>query len=206
MMDITTKTYRIALTSDLLGTVPKDPEVYRSYIETKRPENGEDDTEYLNVEKIEEKGWTGFMKDDKGLFLYSYMILGFLKNASEVLKHQIKVTKTKKGEQITEGLKAGRSKIDKYLFIKPRKVYLGKEAPDGVVERPLRAMTAQGPRVSLARSDYIAAGTELEFELTLLKNPELSWDIIDKLWEYGQYQGLGQWRSGGNGRFELVQL
>jgi len=71
---------KIKTKTELLGTVPKDPEVYASWIETKKPaEIQENESE--NVEKIEEKGWTGFMKDENGLFIYEYMIKGFLKNA-----------------------------------------------------------------------------------------------------------------------------
>lgn len=175
----------------MLGTVPKSPEVYKDYIETKKPENI-DEEEYLTVEKIEEKGWTGFHRGENGLFIYEYMIKGFLKHAGNVLKDQLKV-------------KALRSKIDDYLFVAPRRIYLGKDKPDGVIERPLRAMTMQGPRVSLARSDYIAEGTQIAFTITLLPHKELTWEIIDQLMEHGRLMGLGQFRNGGYGRFEVVQ-
>jgi hypothetical protein len=187
----------------MLGTVPKSPEIYADYIATRNP-NGVDETEIETVEKIEEKGWTGFHADEKGLFIYDYMLKGFLKNAGEVLASGMQVQKEKKGVLVTEKLKAVRSKIDKYLFVFPRRIYLGKEAPDGVVERPLRAMTMQGPRVSLARSDYVDAGIELEFTISLLPQREITWEIIEALFEYGKLAGLGQFRSGSFGRFEMV--
>jgi len=46
----------------MLGTVAKDQEVYKTYIESKKPA-GQTEPEYLTVEKSEEKGWTGFHKD-----------------------------------------------------------------------------------------------------------------------------------------------
>lgn len=186
-----TKKYSIKLVEDMLGTVTKDPDVYKTYIESKKPEslNGED--EYLTVEKVEEKGWTGFHQDEKGLFIYNYMIKGFLKNAGNVLKDIVKI-------------KALKSKIDNYIFINPRRIYLGKDEPDGFLERPLRAMTAQGPRVTLARSDTINAGTVIEFEITLVPHKEIKWSIIDELLEYGKLMGLGQFRNGGYGQFEVV--
>jgi len=186
------KKFKIELTSRMLGTVTKDPEVYKTYIESKKPEEKAGEDEYLTVEKVEEKGWTGFHKDETGLFIYEYMIKGFLKNAGNVLKDAQKV-------------KALKSKIDNFVFISPRRVYLGQEEPDGVLERPLRAMTARGPRVTLARSDYIRAGKVIEFEITLLPHKELSWKLLNSLLEYGELMGLGQFRNGGYGRFKVVE-
>jgi hypothetical protein len=185
-----TRNIKIRLLTEMLGTVTKDPEVYKTYIESKKPDNI-DEEEYLTVEKIEEKGWTGFHKDETGLFIYEYMIKGFLKNAGNVLKDVIKV-------------KALRSKIDNYLFIAPRRIYLGQTEPNGYIERPLRAMTMQGPRVTLARSDKVDAGIIIEFEITLIPHKELTWELIDTLLEYGKFSGLGQFRNGGYGRFEVI--
>ena len=127
-----------------------------------------------------------------------------LKNAGEVLQQGIEVEKEKKGVVSKEKLRGIRGKIDKYVFISPRRIYLGKREPDGYVERPLRAMTMQGPRVSLARSDYVKEGLEIEFEIELIKNKEITWDIIEMLLSYGKYCGLGQFRNGSYGRFEVL--
>lgn len=203
MFNLEKRQYRIRLLTDMLGTVPKSPEIYKDYIETKKPVTVEED-EYLTVEKIEDKGWTGFHSDDRGLFIYDYMIRGMLKNAGEVLQQGIEVEKEKKGVVSKEKLRGIRGKIDKYVFISPRRIYLGKREPDGYVERPLRAMTMQGPRVSLARSDYVKEGLEIEFEIELIKNKEITWDIIEMLLSYGKYCGLGQFRNGSYGRFEVL--
>ena len=184
---------RIGLITEMLGTVCKDPKIYQTYIESKKPEEKTDEAEYLTVEKIEEKGWTGFHMDDQGLFIYEYMIKGFLKHAGNTFKEQLKI-------------KALRSKIDDYVFISPRKIYLGKKIPDGVIERPLRAMTMQGPRISLARSDYVNAGLELTFEIILLDHKEIKPDIIKELLKYGELSGLGQFRNGGYGRFSILEI
>ena len=75
---------KIKLLTEMLGTVTKDPEVYKTYIESKKPETQNDEEEYLTVDKIEEKGQTGFHRDENGLFIYEYMIKGFLKAAGNV--------------------------------------------------------------------------------------------------------------------------
>ena len=184
---------KIKLLTEMLGTVTKDPEVYKTYIESKKPETLNGEEEYLTVDKIEEKGWTGFHRDENGLFIYEYMIKGFLKAAGNVLKEVVKI-------------KALRSKIDDFVFIQPRRIYLGQEKPDGFIERPLRAMTMQGPRVTLARSDYIKAGKVIEFELILIPHKEIKKETILFLLEHGRLMGLGQFRNGGYGRFEVLEI
>lgn len=185
------KKYRIRLTTEMLGTVAMDPEVYRTYIESKKPAEKTDD-ESATVSKIEEKGWTGFHHNDDGLFIYEYMIKGFLKAAGNVLKDIVKV-------------KNLRSKLDDFVFISPREIPLGQAEPDGVVERPLRAMTMQGPRVTLARSDYIKKGKVLEFTITLVPHKEINFELLNRLLAHGKLMGLGQFRNGGYGRFEVIE-
>lgn len=185
-----TKDFKIRTTTEMLGTVAKDPEIFRTYIESKKPpEIDEDESE--NIEKTELKGWTGFHKDDEGIFLYDYVVKGFIKNAGNVLKEVVKV-------------KALRSKIDDFVFVFPRKIRLAKE-PDGVNERPIRIITAMGTRVALIRSDYLKEGVIIEFKIGLLPHKEINWVLIDKLLEYGQFMGLGQFRNGGYGRFEVLK-
>ncbi|NQW94166.1 MAG: hypothetical protein HQ446_09055 [Polaromonas sp.] len=75
-----------------------------------------------------------------------------------------------------------------------------------IIERSLRVMTMQGPRVTIARSDCMPAGTTLEFTVQMLKNRGYTEEILHKLFNYGRYEGIGQWRSGGNGRFIIKQF
>lgn len=184
------KVVKIKLVTEMLGTVPKDKEVYSTFIATKNPK-GIDNEEVQSIEEIEEKGWTGFHSDENGIFVYDYFIKGFLKNAGNVLKDELKI-------------KNLRAKIGDYVFVFPRKIYIGKSV-NGSLERPLRAQTMQGPRVTLARSDYINAGTEIEFAIRLLQHKEITWDVIHELLKYGELQGLGQFRNGGYGRFVVVE-
>jgi hypothetical protein len=198
----------ITLTEPLLGTVPKDPKVYASYIASKAPDPKLGSTEVETVpeadesaEKIERAGWTGFHRDDRGYFLYDYAILGFLKEAGNVLKEQLKITNL-------------RSKIDQLVFIEPRRIYLTEGHPDlDVLERPLRCMTMQGPRVTVVRSDCVPEGTSFEIKIKILENEvsarsksksatNINREVIDTLLQYGQFKGLGQFRNGSYGRFE----
>jgi hypothetical protein len=193
-MQTQTINVEIELVTEMLGTVPKNKEVYASYIESKRPaESGDGEAEVDTVEEIEEKGWTGFHSNGCGLFVYDYFIKGFLKNAANVLKDDMKMT-------------AFRSKVNDYLFVEPRMIPLGHDKPAGVIERPLRAQTAQGPRVCLARSDYVPAGTVIKFKLLYLANPKFKPADVKSILEYGRLQGLGQFRNGGYGRFKVLKF
>lgn len=188
------------LIEPIMGTVPKDPDIYRNYIAMKKNGKGElfipcddmieEETGTVPVADVEKSGWTGFHTDEKGCFLYNYAILGFLKEAGNILKEQL-------------GIKNLKSKIDQYVFVEPRRLYL-KEKPDGWLERPLRGMTMQGPRVTLVRSDYINEGTKFSARIRVLENKEIKEHVIREILDYGQYRGLGQFRNGSYGRFKYI--
>jgi len=183
-----TKNYVVELTllEPLLGTVPKDKDIYATYIATKKESASIGEVDTVPENNLEEKGWTGFHTDDTGIFLYDYQIKGFLKEAGNVLKAELKV-------------KNLRSKLDDYVFVFPRRIQLA-EKPDGVIERPLRAMTAQGPRVTLARSDTVNAGRVIRFEVRTLAHSEITEALLVALLDYGALKGLGQFRNGSYGR------
>lgn len=190
---------RIKFTQPILGSMPADEELYTKFIASKAPADWLVDEETKNIPEVDyDKGVTVFPQDKEGIFLYNYHIKGFFKNAGNVLKEQLKI-------------KNLRNKLDDYLFIKERKIYLirnGKiiKEEDGVLERPLRAMTMQGERVALASSEVINPPAEAEFTIQLLKHKEITLDTIRELLDYGKFQGIGQWRNGGFGQFEWEEI
>lgn len=215
---------RIKLIEPMLGTVPTDREVYSDHIvgrlrkelakksleeETrKRYEEAlavaeREETE--TVEETEEKGFTSFHKDETTgeFFIYDYMIRGFLKAAAGALKDKLKTKKADGGDEAFGNYKG---RIDSFVFIDPRRIMLGKKEADGVLERPLRAETAQGPRVCLAKSDMIAAGTEFEFGVKVLSKAKVSEHQLTEMFRYGIHKGLGQFRNGSYGRFVFKML
>ena len=190
---------RIKFTQPILGSMPADEELYTKFIASKAPAEWLVDEEVENIPEVDyDKGVTVFPQDKQGIFLYNYHIKGFLKNAGNILKKQLKI-------------KNLRNKLDDYLFIKERKIYLirnGKiiQEEDGVLERPLRAMTMQGERVALASSEVINPPAEAEFTIQLLEHKEITLDTIRELLDYGKFQGIGQWRNGGFGQFEWEEI
>lgn len=191
---------RLTFTEDLLGTVTKDPKVYAAYIASKAALTDEQLAEELGtVEKVEEKGWTGFHQKDGQPIIYDYVIKGFFKDACGMLR-RVKGTKSSK-------IRAYRKEIDGLVFIEPRQIplILPDGAEMGVLERPLRASTAQGDRIALARSDTCPPGTTLEFVVTVLGGSIDAEQLIEWL-DYGALRGLGQWRSASYGRFTYQVL
>jgi hypothetical protein len=190
---------RIKFTQPILGNMPADEELYTKFIASKAPAEWLVDEEVENIPEVDyDKGVTVFPQDKQGIFLYNYHIKGFFKHAGNVLKDQLKI-------------KNLRSKLDDYLFIKERKIYLirdGKiiQEEDRILERPLRAKTMQGERVALASSEVINPPAEAEFTIQLLEHKEITLDTIRELLDYGKFQGIGQWRNGGFGQFEWEEI
>ncbi len=191
--------YKVELTftEQILGSAPSDKEVYTTYIAAKKAELAEEEVALL-PEDIDNKGLTVFRRNDKNEVIYlDYQIKGFLKEAARA------VTGTK------AGVTALYSKINLWLFIAPRiiPVTLRGKTITEVKEkemRPLRAMTMQGPRVSLAASEMLPAGTMLDFSIKILPlgEKELNEKMILSWLDYGQYGGISQWHSGSYGRFK----
>lgn len=99
----------------------------------------------------------------------------------------------------TEKIKAFKKEIDTLIFPAPRKIPLRFEGGIGECERPLRASTPQGERVSIAISEEIPAGAVCEFEVTCLGADQAG--LVREWLDYGVYSGIGQWRNSGKGRF-----
>jgi hypothetical protein len=185
--------YRLTLIERMLGTVPTKTDLYTSYLAEKAGLEPEEVAEESGmVPDNGQAGYTSFYRDPDGIYLFDYHIKGFLKEAGNTLKDVL-------------GKKALRSKLDNFCFVMPRYIHL-QEKPDGVLERPLRCQTAKGPRVTLAKSDYVEAGLGIDIEIVLLPHGDLTYNLIERLLDYGQLKGLGQFRNGSYGRFTWERL
>lgn len=190
---------RLTFTEEILGTAPADPEIYGTFIGSKAPDapTKEEEVEALGVDAVIEKGMTVFPKLEDGTpFLYDYQIKGFFKNCAKTYNYI--------GGK--EKLTAYKSKIDNLVFVKERKIPL--VMPEGSTvgncQRPLRAETAQGPRVALANSESCPAGTVIEFTIMCLVD-DLMGNVIKWL-DYGKLNGIGQWHNSSKGRFEWQDI
>lgn len=207
MLQFDRRTYRLHGMTRILGAQAANPKVHSEFIAAKAAKlaKGEEQTAMLPKENLETKGLTVFLRDDGVLCLADYVIKGFLKEALGTIKSQVKI-----GSPTT--------KVDNLILVEPEYLHFtrnGKPVTDAdeIFERPLRAMTMQGPRVSVSASEIIRPDWDLEFTLTLVDNEKttksvaLTWNVIEEALNYGTIKGLGQWRNGQNGRFawEIVE-
>ena len=95
-------------------------------------------------------------------------------------------------------LRAYKKVIDGSSFIEPDIIRLENVPMNGdnlpVVERSLRAQTAQGERTALAKSDAARATTQMSFILKAYA-PPLSQNLILEWLQHGKDHGFGQWRN-----------
>jgi hypothetical protein len=188
------KNYHIELTliEEILGTVPKDKDIYDNYIRSKAPPEAETEDELETIEEIEIKGWTGFHMVKDQPILYNYVLKGYFKDACGMLR---RVPGT-----LSSKLKAYKKVIDGLLFVTPRKIDIAMTgAETGINDRPLRVTTPQGERVALARSDTCPAGSIITFDMEVLG--AISLKLLKEWLAYGAKRGLGQWRNAGYGSF-----
>jgi hypothetical protein len=192
-MEIEKYNLEIIFTTPVLGTQPQK-DVASEFIGNKFLDNGGkmESDELESLDSNLEKGTTAFYKLDGKPIFYDYQVKGFLKEAGRTFNG-------------LDGVKSLRSKIDNMVFFKPRQILI--QIPDGkeieYLERPLRAETAQGPRVGLARSEMLPEGTKFECKIEVYRS-QINYDILHDLLTYGANKGIGQWRNGGYGRFDFT--
>lgn len=186
---------RIKFVESILGTSPANEEVYRQFIASKSPnaETIEDEVAALGADAVAEKGMTVFPRTADGKpFLYDYQIKGFFKDTVGGLR---KV----KGSEASK-IKAYKKEIDKLIFPRPRQIPFLGEYTVSECQRPLRAQTMQGERVSLACSEMVCGSPYIDFEIVLLCDEHEK--LVREALDYGAFSGIGQWRNSGMGRFE----
>lgn len=202
-MNINEKTYRATFTEGVLGTNPNDADVYATYVAGKEREAAKEelDAEARALAELDdiEKGITIFLRDEENRPCVSnHVVKGFLKEAIKSLRRDPATACAK--------LKNYKGVIDGSVFVEPRMIPLvlpeGKEL--GMCSRPLRAETAQGPRVALAKSEEAPAGTTMTFSVKTLC-PGLE-KVLAECWEYAQFRFMGAWRNSGKGTAKIEEI
>ncbi len=190
---------RIDFTEDILGSLPADKDILTRFISHKAnaPWLEAEEGDCL-PEKTDDSNHTVFPQDHLGMFLWNYHLKGFIKEAGNNLKDHVNV-------------KNLRSKMDNFLFVHDRRLYLyrGKDIiqdADSILERPLRAQTARGPRVSLVGSERVSTPVTIYSTLELLYHKELNFELVKDLLTYGKLKGLGQWRNASWGTFDWAEV
>lgn len=192
---------KLTFIEELLGTKAADPAVFTRFIASKHPDGTPQKDELDRADIREEAGSTLFHREHGAPGIYDYQVKGFFKDAMAALNRF-----DKEARNNLEKLAAFKSKIDGAIFVSPRfiPILLPPGAATGTCERPLRADTAQGPRVSVVRSETVPAGSALIVEIQVFAK-ELQ-PYLELMLNYGKLRGLGQWRNSGKGRFTWENL
>ncbi len=94
--------------------------------------------------------------------------------------------------------------IDGLIFVSPRQIPIQMQGEMGACQRPLRATTMQGERVTLAMSEECPAGSTINFTVSCLSPEHVA--AVREWLNYGYLRGLGQWRNSGKGKFVWEEL
>lgn len=209
LMKYDTLTVKMTFTEPVLGLVSGNKKVLTERMTPKAPTAAmaQEEADAVPVEEQIEKASTIYPKDEIGMFMWDYQIKGMFKETLAVL---IEV-----GSMTTVSKWAIKGAVGNFVFVTPRRCYFKKpdgsfyQEPDGDMERPLKAETMQGPRICLARSEFINAGASLSFTVKAIKGTNakskkmILVDDLKAALEYGAERGFGQWRSAGWGRHTL---
>lgn len=195
---------KITFIESILGTQPSNENIAREFVASKAPNAStiEDEIAALGADAVADKGMTVFPRTEDGQpFIYDYQFKGFFKDACGMLNRIGGKGENGKKRVVNESgkLTAYKKVIDGLIFVNERMVPIHMNGEMTECQRPLRAQTAQGERVSLANSEEIPAGSWCEFTVCLL-DESLEKALIE-WFNYGRMRGLGQWRNSGKGRF-----
>ncbi|MGX8703149.1 MAG: hypothetical protein ACSW8H_01720 [bacterium] len=192
-----------------LGTSPNDEDVYRNFIGSKAPdaESLEEEVAALGVDAVAEKGMTVFPRDAHGNpIFWDYQIKGFMKDTCGMLSRVGGKGEDGKKKAVNESskMKAYKKIIDGLIFVSPRQIPIQMNGDMGVCQRPLRAQTMQGERVTLAMSEACPAFSTISFTVSCLSAEHAA--AVREWLNYGFLRGLGQWRNSGRGKFVWDEL
>lgn len=158
------------------------------------------------VGELDERGITVFFRHDGKVAIGDHMIYGFMKAAAEAISRTLP---TKRGVPLhsasyTESLINQHVRCEEHFLMFDKDITRNEDGSPNYLVRSIRVMTAQGPRVSIIKSEQVPAGATLKFRLNALDGSPLTEEILHKLFDYGRMTGLGQWRNAGYGTFSFT--
>lgn len=197
---------RLTFIDEILGTAAGDPDIHGTFIAKNAPDapTKQEEIEAIGEDEFRAKGKTVFPRNENGEpVFWNYQIKGFFKSACAA---QRKLTGTKSSK-----CTAYKKKIDLGIFPfadvtkkADRMIVIHTDNEIGDCQRPLRAQTMQGDRVAIADSEAIAPGAWCEFDIYMLDPADKP--LIEEWLDYGELNGMGQWRNAGKGAYVWDEL
>lgn len=202
---------RCTFIDSILGGEPNSKELHEDYIQSKIPDDQyePEELERIKAEELQalmegdEKGKTVFYRNEAGEpCLKNNHIKGFFKSACAALKSD--------KDTLSSKMTSYKKEIDTKIFVfadasdrSSRFIPIQNYGEIGSCQRPLRAQTMQGERVAIADSEEIHEGAFIEFDVVMLKHDKkpINPELIEEWLQFGEFNGLGQWRNSGHGAF-----
>ena len=188
----------------ILGTGNSNPEIHSEFIASKAPDamSRAEEIDAIGVEAAEEKSTTIFARNKDGKpLLWNYQVKGYFKEACAMLQRM----KGEKCAKESAKLKAYKKIIDGCIepsgldgLSREIPITMTRRQEIEILQRPLRASTAQGERIALSSSEMIGAGATIDFYIRV---PDMYEAAVYEWLNYGKYHGMCQWRNAGYGRF-----
>lgn len=210
----------------LMGGIPKDPKAIEGWLRKNKyqledisslrqdlletavqlgivnPERMDDaDIEASIAEIAGEKHTVGFKRDEHGLYVEDRIVKAMLRETVNIRYAGERWGKDEQG--ISKGPK---SYFVERVFIKPARIYLGRQEPDGIELFVGHPTGPQGKQANLTYYEYCDRAT-IAFDVMVLKSGKGQDSIKPELWPHiwvqGQEIGLGAVRSQSYGRFDV---
>ena len=216
----------LQISNRIVGGIPTDPKLIEAWIAARMPEYSAAEREAIAKKTVAELGeatedaaagmWTTFKRNASGIYIESRQIKAMIKEASNVMRELLTKAEAKaKGKEE----KTSKSKYTNLRAKAAERIYVEADVvplltadgqpipkPDGSEERPIHVMTPMGPRNALKRVDYAGPGTKIRFSMRYLADGLVDMELLNVLFEYAKWNGLGANRSQGDGRFEVLKL
>lgn len=205
MTDFIAKTMKVKLEfyEPLLGSQPMNKELFTDFIASKNEDatQAKEEVENYRISDEVEKKTNGFLINEDGEpYILNYVIKGFFKAACMNIR-RITGKKYK-----SHSVSMYQKKIKHLINIYPREIMI--KLPENedldTYQRPCRANTPQGERISLKSSEMAPEGTTMEFEIAMMD--ESLEPAIREWLDYGQYCGLGEMRGNSFGAFMWQEI
>lgn len=208
----------LAFEDKIMGGVPKDPKIIEGWLRSQAGiEDGSeireamlrtlvelgadvrsdmtDEELYKAAEELATmKQTNGFKRDDNGLYIEDRQVKAMLKESVNILYAGDRWGKTRKGP---------RSFVAERAFVKPARIYLGRDEPDGIELVIGHVSDASGKRSTLAYHEY-AEQPILKIQVEMLRD-ELSHEQWAEIFYHAERNGLGALRSQSHGRFAVTR-
>jgi len=217
----------VVFNSQVLGSQPGNDSIALDYLIKKILEENPHLTPQQVQEEIDslpdevKKGTTCFHRDaDGNPLLYTYVVKGALKDSASTLNGlatgKMVTKKKKKGDdsdgddvvEVGEKVTAFLANVTRTVNVNPRRIPLITDKPIGFLERGVRVIGKDGPRVFLLRSEMIEEGAHFDCQIQCLETPRftLTEELLRTLLDYSsRYMGIGQWRNSGMyGRYDYT--